>query len=348
MPERSVWALVLLLAGCGEAAPPAPPPMSVPEALRGSTEGYARAKVPRPLMFPQDHGAHPDFKSEWWYFTGNLEAPDRRRFGFQFTVFRSAVRPRGGGHASAWRTRQVYLGHAALSDIRSQRFYHDERFARGALGLAGASSAPLRVWLEDWQVQAIGPNEPAVLKVRLTARTDDFELDLELASSKPVVLHGDRGLSAKSDTPGNASYYYSYSRLQAGGQVRVAGSAHDVEGLAWFDHEWSTSALEEQQTGWDWFSLQFDDGTELMLFQLRDRRGPDRYYRSGTLVAADGSATRLGPGEFRIETLDEWRSPRTGAAYPARWRITLPSRQLDVHVVPLLADQEMAPLLPMI
>jgi predicted secreted hydrolase len=306
---------------------------------------YARAAAPRAFAFPADHGPHPEFRTEWWYFTGNLRAEDGRAFGYQLTFFRQAVAPEEPGappRASAWATRQVYLAHFALSDLNGRRFRAFERFARGAAGLAGAELTPagqLRVHLEDWRAEG-GGGAGAVFPLRLRAAEDGVAIDLELEQGKPPVLQGDGGLSAKGPEPGNASYYYSLTRMPTRGTVTVDGRAHEVTGNSWMDREWSTSALPAGVVGWDWFALQLDDGSELMLYQLRRADGTTDPFSKGSLVAPDGSASPVSAAELALEPEGRWRAP-SGAVYPARWRLAIPSRGLALEVEPVLADQEL-------
>lgn len=353
--SRRAALLVVLLAGCGarEESPPGAT-LSVPEAMAGGDRaGYERAALPRTFSFPADHGPHPGFRTEWWYFTGNLEAPGGRRLGYQLTLFRSALAPPAAGaeeRASAWATRQAWLGHFAVTDAGTGTFRSADRLARGALGLAGAevTAAGLEAWVEDWSIEpvtgAIAAEDlpgSGLGRLRLRARQEGAAVDLVVTPLGPPVLHGDGGLSPKGREPGNASYYYSIPRLATEGTVRVAGETVAVEGLSWLDREWSTSALEPEQSGWDWFSLQLSDGRDLMLFRLRRRGGGTDPASSGTLVAADGEARHLAADAVALEVTDRWRSPRSGALYPAGWRIRVPSARLDLTLSPLLADQEL-------
>jgi predicted secreted hydrolase len=333
----------LLIVSCG-GDPPAPPALSVSGTLGGdSTEGYARATGLRKFEFPRDHGPHPRYRIEWWYFTGNLANGDGRRYGFQFTLFRRAVSPSPPDSASPWSTNQIYLAHAALVDVTAGSFQYDERFARGALGLAGVESEPFRAWLEDWQVEEVPSPQQCreCFQVRIAVQASSFALDLSLRNTKPPVLHGREGLSAKGHRPGNASYYYSHSRLDTSGTIRQGRFSHLVRGSSWFDHEWSTSSLEPEQSGWDWFALQLDDSTEIMLFRLRHRSDPAADYLYGSYVDPDGQLTPLKGDDFRIRIEKSWRSPRSGATYPAAWRISLPQLDIVLNVRPRLADQEM-------
>jgi predicted secreted hydrolase len=324
--------------------------LSVAESLRGTaTEGFARALTPRVFRFPADHGPHPEFRTEWWYYTGNLATAAGRRFGFQLTFFRNALSPHPPARASRWAAGEVYLAHFALTDVEAGRFRSFERLERGALGLAGAQASPFRVWLGDWSSSG-PPKGDLALPMHLAASAggaggaggeDGATIDLTLQAGKPPVLEGDRGLSRKGAEPGQASYYYSLPRMPAAGTVRVGGTAFAVSGLAWMDREWSTSSLGPDQVGWDWFSLQLADGRELMLYRLRRKDGSADPASSGTLIAADGTSRSLTLADIRLETSGSWTSPRSGARYPARFHLRLPAFGLDLDVRPLLADQEL-------
>jgi predicted secreted hydrolase len=326
--------------------------------------GFARATRVRPFLLPADHGPHFDFQTEWWYYTGNLAAVDGRHFGFQLTFFRRGLSPGPPPAGPGLSTNQVYFAHFAITDVAAGRHSAAERFSRGAGGLAGATGAPFAVWLEDWRVvscwggSGVAPPTPPARSARvsraplaalasacdgstvhLVAHDADtsLSLDLELRATKPLVAHGDRGLSAKSDEPGNASYYVGYTRMAARGRI----GADDVTGEAWFDHEWSTSALGPGAIGWDWFSLQLDDGRELMDFRIRREDGSSEPASGGTLVERDGRTRQLSRDDVRIEVEDRWRSPESGISYPSRWRVLVPSEGLDLLVEPWLRDQEM-------
>jgi len=307
---------------------------------RGETggAGFERALEPRPFVLPEDHGPHFGFQTEWWYYTGNLQDADGARFGFQLTFFRRGLSPGPPPEGPGLATNQIYFAHFAVTDVAAGRHVADERFARGAGELAGATVEPLRVWLEDWEAVGTAPDGSAL---RLAAKGERASLELRLRALRPLVGHGDRGLSPKSAAPGNASYYASYTRLSAEGAIGTDGAERPVTGEAWFDHEWSTSALGPGAIGWDWFSLQLDDGRELMLFQIRRDGGGLEPVSGGTLVQPDGSTRRLALADVRLEVLDHWTSPETGARYPAAWRLGIPSAGLDLEVRPVLADQEM-------
>ena len=302
--------------------------------------GFARAEEPRPFRLPEDHGPHFEFQTEWWYYTGQLTAADGGRYGFQLTFFRRGLTPgpppEGGGLA----TNQVYFAHFAITEVAGDRHVAAERFARGAGGLAGASGRPYAVWLEGWRADATDGDGS---RVRLAGRdaVAGLSLDLRLEARKPLVAHGDRGLSAKSADRGNASYYVGYTRLAARGTIGLGGREVEAAGEAWFDHEWSTSALGAGAVGWDWLSLQLDDGRELMCFRIRRDDGSTEPASSGTLVLADGRTRRLARGDFALAPLGRWTSPPTGAAYPSRFRVEVPGEGLALVVTPLVADQEM-------
>ncbi len=312
-----------------------------------SLAGFARAIAVRPFVLPADHGPHLEYQTEWWYYTGNVDAADGRHFGFQLTFFRRGLSP-GPPPGEGLASNQVYFAHFAITDVAAGRHAAVERFSRGAAGLAGATGVPFAVWLEDWRAEARNADGSTV---RLTAHdaASGLSLDLELAATKPLVAHGDRGLSPKSDEPGNASYYVGYTRMTARGRIGTAGTAGDsavkgalaVAGEAWFDHEWSTSALGPGAVGWDWFSLQLDDGRELMLFQIRREDGSTEPASGGTLVERNGRARRVVREDVSIDVLGHWTSPESGGRYPSRWRVRVPSAGLDLLTEPWLESQEM-------
>jgi len=285
--------------------------------------GFARALEPRELVFPADHGPHPDFRNEWWYLTGNLETAIGRRFGYQVTFFRIALAPQNPAaesRRSRWATHQVWMAHVALSDVANRRHREHERFARGAAGLAGARPEPFRVWLEDWQLQQKGDGRDQTWELQI--QTDDFGLDFALEPIKPIVRQGDAGLSQKSAEPGNASFYYSMPRLKTGGRIRVGDEELSVVGLSWLDREWSTSILGDNQVGWDWFALQLDDGRDLMYYRLRRTDGRSDPHSAGTLISTDGDVRRLRASDVLIEPQRRWRSP-DGVLYPVAWMLRL-------------------------
>ncbi len=301
-----------------------------------SLEGFPRVTEPLPVAFPRDHGPHPEYQLEWWYYVGNLVTADGRRFGYQLTFFRNALTPTTVERASNWGTNQVYMAHFALSDIAAGQFHAQDRYTRGAAGLAGAQAEPYRVWLEDWSVEGVAPGVE-----RLRAQHNGLAIDLTLQWAKPPALHGNAGLSQKGAEVGNASMYYSLTRLPTQGTVTVDGQTFAVTGASWMDHEYGTSSLGAQAVGWDWFALQLDDGSELMLYRIRRDDGTYEPQSSGSLIAPDGMVTPLAADEMQIDVLDTWQSPETGTRYPAGWRVHIPRESLTLEVTPRMADQEL-------
>lgn len=330
-----------MLIGAAVAATPADSKQArsdVMQVLGAPAQGFASATKPHAFHFPADHGPHPAFRSEWWYYTGNVANTDGRRFAFQLTFFRFALTPTAPVRPSAWASNQVYMAHFAVTDIETDRFHAAERFSRAAMGLAGARGAPFRVWLGDWQATSAGDRH---FPQRLSARDGGYALDVRLGEAKGPVLNGDAGLSQKSAGSGNASYYYSIPRMAVTGRIVTPEGAWQVQGNAWFDREWSSSALAPHQVGWDWFALQLSDGRDLMIYQLRTTDGRADPHSAGTLVEAGGEARPLLSHEFILEALDHWQSPRGGARYPSRWRLRVPSAGIDVEVTPQIPDQEL-------
>lgn len=300
--------------------------------------GFARVTQPRPFSFPADFGPHPEYQTEWWYYTGNLETSERRHFGYQLTIFRRALLPLEDipSRSSDWASIQVYMAHFALTDTGKKEHHAFERLSRGAAGLAGATAVPYNVWLQDWSVEETAPGA-----YHLQAAQDSLVLDLELEDLKGPVLQGDQGFSRKGRDPGQASYYFSQTRLASSGTVTVGSQEFQVSGFSWMDHEYSTSYLSRDQVGWDWFALQLDDNHEVMLFQLRGTDGSVDPYSSGNWIKPDGTSQTLAREDFSIEVLDTWKSPHSGAVYPSRWRVSLPLAQLELEVKPVIADQEL-------
>jgi predicted secreted hydrolase len=326
--------LLALLAGCGEPDPPAREPSLSSRLGAGGQAGFARALEPRRFQFPADHGPHPAFRNEWWYFTGNLAGADGRRLGYQLTLFRIALVPEAVPRASAWATRDLWMGHLAVSDAASGEHRERERFARGAAGLAGAQRAPLRIWLEDW---VIGSTDGKGWHLRAAA--DDVAVDLRLDALRPPLLQGEAGLSRKSARPGNASYYYSITRLATRGEVQLGAERLAVTGLSWLDREWSTSALAEDQAGWDWFALQFDDGRDLMYYRLRRNDGSADPMSAGSLLGADGRRKALDAAGVELTPLRWWQA-EDGIAYPVAWQLALHDEP-PLRVEAVFDDQRM-------
>jgi predicted secreted hydrolase len=299
-------------------------------------EPWQRAIGPWSWSFPRDHGAHPDFKTEWWYFTGNLRDAAQHRFGYQLTLFRQGVQFTPAQPQSRWAVRDFYFGHFTISDISRDRFHVEERVSRGALGGAKAATGSMDVALGPWTIRQ-GPGEG----IHLVAEEPDLAIDFEEHPLKPLVLEWVRGLSQKADGAGQASYYYSYPRLATQGRLRIGGDTRDVSGLSWFDHEFSTGSLGANQVGWDWFCVQLDDQEEIMLYAMRDKSGAMDPVSEGTWINADGTSQRLVPGSFSIERRGTWHSAVSGATYPAGWRVRVPGHRADIVISPEMADQEL-------
>jgi predicted secreted hydrolase len=307
-----------------------------------ATEGFAQVEQPWSFQFPQDHGAHPQFECEWWYFTGNLEEASSRHFGYQFTIFRIAATPKSPARQSLWAASNVYMGHFTVTDVNDNRFYAFERFGRdGRLGLAGANTSPLKVWLEDWGVEQIGSEVSYGMPLSIIrAKENNVAVELTLRALKPVVLHGDKGMSRKGKEKGNASYYYSYTRLQTEGTISIGDHRYSVAGFSWMDREWFTNLLRHDQVGWNWYSLQLDDMSEIMFYRIRYKGGGQPDMMSGTFVPADGRSEHLGQDEVIIEILDHWKSP-LGADYPSRWKMKIPRKNLEIFITPRIDNQEL-------
>ena len=337
-PSLLLILLIFLTSCAGPTVPSAE--VHIPDVVSSNEEipsGFLAADGSRPLLFPEDFGAHEDFRTEWWYYTGNLQTLEGRHFGFELTIFRVGISPPPTALPadSEWYGHSVYFAHFAVSDIASERLYAFERYSRPGPGLAGAQAEPYRVWLEDWSV-----SESTAHVYRLQAAQEKVTLDLTLTDNMGIVLQGENGYSRNGESATNASYYYSQPRLRAEGVVQIDGSKYSVNGLVWKDHEFSTSALDADQIGWDWFSLQFEDGSALMLFQLRERGGGTSASSSGTFITAEGTPRSLQKTDFNIKVLDEWRSPHTHGLYPSAWEIRLDGPECALNIRPWMADQE--------
>jgi predicted secreted hydrolase len=308
----------------------------VPETGQGA-EGFLQAVTPRDWTFPEDHGDHPGFQTEWWYYTGNVERADRRPFGFQLTFFRVQLKPVPVVSASKWRTNQLYFAHLTISEIEAQEFLVAERAGRGAASIGGVSQEEgrVRVFLHEWETAIEGQTH------HLSAGTDGLGIDLTLFSQKPPVLHGKGGLSRKGAEKGQASYYYSLTRMETEGTLRTDGRSHKVSGWSWMDHEFSSNVLSEEQVGWDWMGLQLGNGQELMLFVLRHRDGSLDPFSSGTLVQRDGTSLHLPREAFTIQPMGYWKSPQTDGRYPSGWQVQVYPHEISLKILPNLRDQEL-------
>ena len=285
--------------------------------------------------FPRDHFNHPDFRTEWWYYTGNLKSADGRRFGFELTFFRQAV-SRDPKKVAAWEVQDLYLAHLALSDLNGGKFYHAERTNRSGPGIAGVKESLGRIWNGNWQIQCHGSD------LELKAVDERFQLHLTLHPEKTPVIHGENGVSQKAEGPGRASHYVSLTRLTTSGVIELGNEKFEVGGISWMDHEFFTHQLESSQTGWDWLSLQLEDHTEVMLFHIRRKDGSIDPYSAGTLVDANGKTTHLRSADFTLQPSGEfWKSPLTGARYPIHWRVAIPKLSIELEAKTPLESQEL-------
>lgn len=307
----------------------------------GSSAGFARATEPIPFTFPRDHAAHPEFRTEWWYYTGNLQAEDGSQFGYQLTFFRNALTPTLETRPSNWATNQIYMAHFAVSDGRDQQFSSFERYSRAANGLAGAQSEPhYQVWLENWLAESI---EPGVMHLKASEMQAGglIALDLTLQQHRPPLLHGNQGLSPKGPEVGNANYYYSLVQMPTAGTLTFNGKSIAVQGVSWMDHEFGTQALGKDAVGWDWFSVQLENGAVLMFAQVRNQQGISVGDFAGTVAWADGRQQTIQSKDILIEVLNKWISPHSGITYPSGWRVKIPTQQIDLTIEPLIPDQEL-------
>jgi predicted secreted hydrolase len=300
-------------------------------------EEWLQAVEPRNWNFPRDHGAHPDYRTEWWYFTGNISDDSERQFGYQLTFFRFGVRGALASGGNPWQVRDLSMAHFTVTNVEENNFSVAERISRTGPGLADARTDRMEVWIYNWS---------AVMRdslIFLEARDGAMELNLTLRPEKPLVFHGENGLSKKGADTGQASYYTSFTNLETRGFLRVGenGLKREVKGTSWFDHEFGSNQLAENQEGWDWFSLHLSDGRDLMVYFLRRTGGTIEPASSGTLVEADGTARHLPLKEISLEVLDRWTSPASGGRYPRRWRICIPEYNIELLIAPLVQNQEL-------
>jgi predicted secreted hydrolase len=314
---------------------------SMPEPWAGATgpaggAGFRAALPGYQYEFPRDHGRHDDFRTEWWYFTGHLESRGGKHYGFELTFFRVGVEAPSATPGSPWDLHDLALAHFAITDIDRGRFRFSEKLNRASPYTAGAALGRLEVHNEGWSVHTLGDGS-----YRLLAQSGGDTIDLRLQSKKPPAVHGENGISVKAEGIGYASHYYSLSRIEVEGSITVAGTNDRCRGLAWMDHEFGSSALRENQQGWDWFSVQLDNDTELMLYQIRRRDGTSDLSSSGSLITTDGGVIHLKRGDFTVSTLSHWHSPNSGGTYPMGWTISVVPLKLRVTLRPVMQDQEL-------
>jgi predicted secreted hydrolase len=319
--------IILAATFSGDIAPAAP----------ASPQEWKRAAGERKWDFPRDHGAHPDYRTEWWYFTGNLVDESGRRYGYQLTFFRQGIQKEVKNKHNSWLARDIHLAHFAIADIDGKSFWFSEQVSRTGPNLAGARTNAMDVWCLNWSARMEKD------RIFLAASRAGVNLKLELFPRKPYVLHGKDGLSQKGPLPGQASWYYSFTDLETKGTITPEGAkkAVKVSGISWFDQEFGSNQLTPDQIGWDWFALHLSDGRELMLYMMRKKDGSIEPSSSGTLVEKDGRTRHLELAATRLEVLDYWQSPRSKGRYPAKWRLRIPSAAIELTVSTLIADQEL-------
>ncbi len=302
------------------------------------SQDYDHASPDKIIRFPEDHDAHENFRHEWWYFTGNLKSQEGREFGYQLTFFRFANASRSEIQ-NAWNNDQTWMAHLAVSDIESERFFLEQDMSRQSLGLAGVKIQPFRVWLHNWHATETEPLDPDRLVLDLSAGGDGFSIDLSVKSKTAPVLQGESGYSRKSHTGKSASHYYSYPDMDTSGQIRIDGETFEVLGTTWMDREWSSTLLQDSQTGWDWFALHLGNGKKIMAFQIRQEQGNP--YRHAVLIGPKQGKIPLDVIEM-IPTRS-WTSPETGIEYPIGWKLSLESAQemIGLEVDSLMPNQEM-------
>ncbi|MGI8889672.1 MAG: lipocalin-like domain-containing protein [Chthoniobacterales bacterium] len=291
-----------------------------------------------PYQFPRDHHAHEEFKTEWWYFTGNLTTERGRRLGYELTFFRQGIRPPNerAKHSSPFVIDDLKFAHFTVTDDAGKRFLFHQKVSRGSFGEAGFADGERLAWIDSWDLTI---NKDGSFD--LAAEAEDAAIRLHLVPRKSPVVHGQDGISAKAEGGGHASHYYSITRLTTTGNVCVEKEDFQINGESWFDHEWATNQLAAGQAGWNWVSAQFADQTELMLYQMRLTNGQIDPISSGTFVRADGSSVALTSADFKMTPERVWTSPTTKAAYPTSWRVVVPKEDLDFRIEPVRENQEL-------
>jgi predicted secreted hydrolase len=304
-------------------------------ALSSGAQDYKQALPGYRYEFPRDHFNHPDYQTEWWYYTGNLKSADGHRFGFELTFFRQGV-ARDPEH-STWHIHDIYMAHLALSDISGKQFYHDERLNRAGPGIAGIDESTGLIWNGNWQVQL------TEAKQTLRGLNEKFALQLDLTPAKPAVIHGRDGISRKAGGAGHASHYVSFTRLITTGTIDLNGTTYQVQGASWMDHEFSSEFVNTAENGWDWLSLQFDDNSEVMLYRLRHKDGTVDPFSSGSYIDSQGKCSFLSLNDFTMTPAGErWTSRQTKGVYPIQWKVAIPRLRLDFDISTPLPNQELS------
>ena len=308
-------------------------------------QDFKRALPGRTFSFPQDHFSHPEFKTEWWYYSGHLQSlnRDKKSFGYQLTFFRTGLTREAKHQKSKWFIQDLYFAHLAITDESKKKFEYHEKISRGSLGEAGAipyktGEKAFRIWIEDWAIEGKGPK---MQNHFLKTGDKNFGIELMLTPEKNPVIHGQKGVSQKAEGEGYASHYYSVTRLKTEGKIFLKNMEIPVQGISWMDHEFGSTQLRNYQTGWDWFSLQFGKGMELMLYQIRHKDGNTDPYSSGTLIFPDGTYQHLSKKEFQIDVLKKWKSQKSKAIYPSEWKLKVIGHQIELTLFSTVKDQEL-------
>lgn len=301
--------------------------MLLAPAFRPALPGYE-------FVFPRDHGAHPEYRTEWWYYTGHLRTESGRRYGFEVTFFRSGVPPRAGTSrgGTRWDLTDLMPAHFAVTDVERKEFRYYEKLNRASVFTAAAAEGKLDVFNEAWRATT-NPDG----SWRLVAKQGSDSIDLVLRTRKPPAVHGRNGVSVKSQGVGYASHYYSMTRLETSGVI----NGQRASGQTWMDHEFGSAVLRENQQGWDWFSIQLDNDAELMLYIIRRTDGTPDATSAGSLIAGDGRVIHIRQDQLRITPRERWKSAKSGATYPVRWRVEVPSFNIALDVAPVMNGQEL-------
>ena len=331
-------AIIFLLVGCGEQQPNFGSSTVVDAMSVVDIDGFKQATEPMEFSFPLDHGPHPEYATEWWYYTGNLVSEEGEHFGYQLTFFRSALTPHMETRESTFASNQIYMAHFAITDVRGNNHVGFERFSRGGERTAGATGVPsYEVWLDGWQVKQVS-DDTYQMQAEETKDGVSYGANFTLSGGQQL-FHGNNGLSQKGAEIGDANHYYSVVKIETEGTITIGGENHYVSGLSWLDHEFGTDALDDNTFGWDWFSLTLDNDTTLMFAQLRNALGERIYTLGGTMAYVDGRNEKL--NQLELIVLDEWTSPDTQVTYPARWQVILPEQNIELLIEPMIPDQEM-------